>query len=98
MFRPDRRWAIASGVMVVGLIASVRWYRRPADPRYLTAEVTRGPIVRAITTTGAVDPGITVLVGAYVSGTIQGTACEYHTPETAGMLCAKNDPRADRDV
>jgi len=28
------------GVMVVGLIAYVRWYRRPADPRYVTAEVT----------------------------------------------------------
>src|SRR2546427_9526931 len=93
MFRPDRRWAIASGVMVVGLIASVRWYRRPADPRYVTAEVTRGPIVRVITTTGAVDPVITVLVGAYVSGTIQGTSCDYNTRVKAGQLCAKIDPR-----
>ena len=79
--------------MVVGLIASVRWYRRPADPRYVTAEVTRGPIVRAITTTGAVDPVITVLVGAYVSGTIQGTSCDYNTRVKAGQLCAKIDPR-----
>ena len=93
MFRPDRRWAIASGVMVVGLIASVRWYRRPADPRHVTAEVTRGPIVRAITTTGAVDPVITVLVGAYVSGTIQSTSCDYNTRVKAGQLCAKIDPR-----
>src|SRR2546427_1841520 len=92
MFRPDRRWAIASGVMVVGLIASVRWYRRPADPRYVTAEVTRGPIVRAITTTGAVDPVITVLVGAYVSGTIQSTSCDYKHPGEGAPAVRQDRP------
>ena len=103
MLRPDRRWAIASGVILVGLLAYVRWYRRPEDERYVAAEVTRGPIVRAITTTGAVDPVITVLVGAYVSGTIQSTSCDYNTKVKAGQLCAKIDPRpyqviVDQDV
>ncbi len=93
MIRPDRRWAIALGVIAVGTVIGVRWYRRPAAPRYVTAEVTRGPIVRAITTTGAVDPVITVLVGAYVSGTIQSTSCDYNTKVKAGQLCAKIDPR-----
>jgi HlyD family secretion protein len=91
--RPGRRWAIALGVLVVSAIAYARWYRQPEPPRYVTGEVTRGPIVRAITTTGAVDPVITVLVGAYVSGTIQSTYCDYNTRVTAGQLCAKIDPR-----
>ena len=93
MFRLDRRRAIVAGVLLVGTAALVHWYRRPADPEYITAEVTRGPVVRAITTTGAVDPVITVLVGAYVSGTIQSTSCDYNTKVKAGQLCAKIDPR-----
>jgi hypothetical protein len=62
--RLDRRWAIPLGVVVTAALGCVLWYRRPAAPRWVTAEVTRGPVVRAITTTGAVDPVITVLVGA----------------------------------
>jgi HlyD family secretion protein len=93
MPRPDRRSTIALGVIAASVAVLVHWYRRPADPRYVTAEVTRGPIVRAITTTGAVDPVITVLVGAYVSGTIQSTSCDYNTQVKAGQLCAKIDPR-----
>jgi HlyD family secretion protein len=75
------------------VLAYAGWFRRADAPRYVTGEVTRGPIVRAITTTGAVDPVITVLVGAYVSGTIQSTYCDYNTQVTAGQLCAKIDPR-----
>ena len=93
MLRPSRRGALAAGVIVVATAAIVGWYRQPADPQYITAEVTRGPVVRAITTTGAVDPVITVLVGAYVSGTIQSTSCDYNTKVNAGQLCAKIDPR-----
>ena len=93
MRRPRLRWAIALAVLVGALVVCVGWFRRAAPPRWTTAEVTRGPVVRAITTTGAVDPVITVLVGAYVSGTIQSTSCDYNTRVTAGQLCAKIDPR-----
>jgi HlyD family secretion protein len=41
----------------------------------------------------AVDPVITVEVGAYVSGTIQACYCDYNTQVKAGQLCAKIDPR-----
>src|SRR4029077_2587860 len=73
------------------------------QPAYVTAEVTHGPVTRTITTTGAVDPVITVLVGAYVSGTIQACYCDYNTEVKAGQLCAKIDPRpyqvvVDQDV
>lgn len=87
------RWSVAAGLIVAGLFLYAAWHRQPDRSPYITAEVTRGPVVRAITTTGAVDPVITVIVGAYVSGTIQSCSCDYNTQVKAGQLCAKIDPR-----
>jgi HlyD family secretion protein len=64
-----------------------------AEPRYVTAPVSTGDIVRAIVTTGAVNPVVTVEVGSYVSGVIQTLYCDYNTQVKAGQLCAKIDPR-----
>jgi len=86
-------WSVALGLIAVSALGYLLWRRDPAQPTYVTAEVTRGPVVRTITTTGAVDPVITVEVGAYVSGTIQSCSCDYNTKVRAGQLCAKIDPR-----
>jgi HlyD family secretion protein len=88
-----RAWSTALGLILVSALGYTFWRRAPQQPAYVTAEVTRGPVVRTITTTGAVDPVITVEVGAYVSGTIQACYCDYNTKVTAGQLCAKIDPR-----
>jgi len=84
---------IALGVIGAGVVVYLRWHQRPERSRYITAEVTQGAVVRTITTTGAVDPVITVEVGAYVSGTMQACYCDYNTQVKAGQLCAKIDPR-----
>ena len=81
-------WSVALGLIAVSALGYFLWQRDPAEPTYVTAEVTRGPVVRTITTTGAVDPVITVEVGAYVSGTIQSCSCDYNTKVKAGQLCA----------
>src|SRR5262245_10946215 len=86
-------WSVALGLIAVSALGYLLWRRDPAQPTYVTAEVRRGPVVRTITTTGAVDPVITVEVGAYVSGTIQSCSCDYNTKVRAGQLCAKIDPR-----
>jgi HlyD family secretion protein len=88
-----RTWSIALGLLLAAALGYAYWRRAPQRPAYVTAEVTRGPVARAITTTGAVDPVITVEVGAYVSGTIQACYCDYNTQVKAGQLCAKIDPR-----
>ena len=88
-----RTWSIALGLILAAALGYAYWRRAPQGPAYVTAEVTRGPVARAITTTGAVDPVITVEVGAYVSGTIQACYCDYNTQVKAGQLCAKIDPR-----
>jgi HlyD family secretion protein len=89
----SRRWSIVVGALVVVALVYYRWQQRPDGARFITAEATRGSVVRTITTTGAVDPVITVEVGAYVSGTIQTCYCDYNTQVKAGQLCAKIDPR-----
>jgi HlyD family secretion protein len=99
--RPRRRWLrrlrprwLAAAALVIALVLAYRhWAGTAAPERWITAEVSRGPVVRAITTTGAVDPVITVEVGAYVSGTLISISCDYNTQVKAGQLCAKIDPR-----
>jgi HlyD family secretion protein len=80
-------------VIAAAVFGYLRWGATGDTVHDVTAEVTRGSVTRTITTTGAVDPVITVLVGAYVSGTIQSCSCDYNTKVKAGQLCAKIDPR-----
>lgn len=81
--------------MAVALVALGVWLsqRGPERPRYVTAQVTEGPVVRVITASGTVNPVITVQVGTYVSGVIQDLHCDFNTKVKAGQLCAKIDPR-----
>src|SRR5713101_5165376 len=60
---------------------------------YVTAKVTRGPIVRSVIATGTVNPVTTVQVGSYVSGPIQAIYADFNAPVKAGQLIAKIDPR-----
>lgn len=73
--------------------AIYRFVNQRAGVRYLTQRVTRGPVVKAVTTSGTVNPVITVQVGTYVSGVIQARYCDYNTRVRKGQVCAKIDPR-----
>ena len=81
--------AIACAAISVGLWS----FSAASTPRYSTAPVTRGPILRTVTVTGTVNPAQTVLIGARVSGTIQSLDCDYSGEVQAGQVCAKIDPR-----
>jgi len=86
----------AGVVLILAAIAFgiVQWMRgeTPAG-RYITADVTRGPIVRAVIATGTVNPVTTVQVGSYVSGPIQSIYADFNSRVRAGQLIAKIDPR-----
>jgi HlyD family secretion protein len=87
--------AVGVGLAFV-FAAGLGWYLfsgRTASVNYVTAPVTRGPIVRAVTATGTVNPVITVQVGSYVSGPIQAIYVDFNSPVKAGQLIAKIDPR-----
>jgi HlyD family secretion protein len=66
---------------------------RAAPAQYVTIPVTRGAITRVVTSTGTVNPVLTIIVGTYVSGVIQNLFCDYNTQVRAGQVCAKIDPR-----
>lgn len=80
-------------VVLLAIIGFLWWNNKPSAVQYVTAPVTTGDIVKAVITTGTVNPVTTVQVGSYVSGTIQSLFCDYNTKVTAGQPCAKIDPR-----
>jgi HlyD family secretion protein len=85
------RWLIAVAVLVLAA-AFVAWSATGRKPKYVTATVSRGAIQRAVSTTGALNPVVTVNVGSYVSGTIKKLFCDYNTEVTVGQPCALVDP------
>ena len=92
----QRRPFFAAGALIVLLAAAgAGWWNasRPAAMRYTTAPVARGPVVRAVTATGTINPVLTIIVGTYVSGVIQELYCDYNTQVKKGQFCAKIDPR-----
>jgi HlyD family secretion protein len=88
-----RFWPIAVAVLAVGAVWFYYLLRNTPQPRYTTAAVDRGSIVRSVTATGTVNPVTTVQVGTYDSGPIIAIYADFNTPVKAGQLIAKIDPR-----
>ncbi len=85
---------IALGSAVFAVAAGGLYACMPAQTaRFVTEPVKNGDLIRAITTTGSVNPVATVQVGSYVSGPIQSIACDFNTQVKAGQLCARIDAR-----
>jgi len=51
-----------------------------------------------VTSTGTVNPELTVIVGSYVSGVIQQLHCDFNTQVKVGQVCAEIDPRPYQTV
>jgi HlyD family secretion protein len=86
-----RSWIIVAVVILGGW-----WYFSHGEAksaRFITAKVTRGSIVRAVSATGTVNPVITVQVGTYVSGPITAIYADFNAPVKQGQRIAKIDPR-----
>ena len=86
-------WFAAVIILAAAGAGAYRWVERPDPSRFVTAEVTRGPIVRSVTATGTVNPVTTVQVGTYVSGPIMSINVDFNSPVKAGQLLARIDPR-----
>jgi HlyD family secretion protein len=93
-FWPDKRfWRIALLPLVVALPLYYFMRTGASEAKYITTQVSRGPIVRSVIATGTVNPVITVQVGSYVSGPITAIYADFNAPVKAGQLIAKIDPR-----
>ncbi len=87
------RWIIA-GTALLAVFAGYYLLGGTSDVTgYITAEVTRGPVIRAVTATGTVNPEVTVQVGTYASGPIVAIYADFNSPVKAGQPIAKIDPR-----
>jgi HlyD family secretion protein len=90
-------WKLARRLLVVAvlLLAIALYFLRAgsSSAKLVTAPVTRGDVVQAVTATGTVNPVVTVQVGSYVSGPIVQMLCDFNTQVKKGQLCAKIDPR-----
>jgi HlyD family secretion protein len=93
--RRMRRGLLIGAILVVVVAgAAAYWATRAGAPvQYATAPVTRGSVERAVSTSGTVNPVLTIIVGSYVSGVIVRQYCDYNTLVTKGQLCAQIDPR-----
>src|SRR5262249_19562632 len=88
------KWVRRGIAVAIVLIAAGYFVRHGTKhAKYLTAQVTRGNIVRSVTATGTVNPVVTVQVGSYVSGPIVQLYVDFNSPVKAGQLMAKIDPR-----
>jgi len=88
-----RLWPFAAAILVLAGIAVWWMTKGELGPRYITAPVDRGSVVRSVTATGTVNPVIVVQVGTYDSGPIIAIYADFNSPVKAGQLIAKIDPR-----
>jgi len=91
-----RRWLVVTCIVLIVLaVAGVIYWATTSGTavRYTAGPVTKGTVARTVTSTGTVNPVLTIIVGTYVSGVIQQLYCDYNTQVKEGQICAKIDPR-----
>src|SRR5208337_5029174 len=89
------RWIAAAGAVVLLALAVLAWRLSAsrANVAYTVSPVTIGSVTRTVTSTGTVNPVLTIIVGSYDSGPIQQLYCDYNAQVRQGQICAKIDPR-----
>jgi HlyD family secretion protein len=96
-----KRWAVVAATAFVLLVAGLAvWWSLSGSAvvHYVTAPATVGPIARSVTSTGTVNPELTIIVGSYISGVIQELTCDYNTHVKRGQSCAKIDGRPYQSI
>ncbi len=90
-------WKIAwRSILGAAIAIGVGFYflhDRGDAPRFMTAQVTRGAIIKSVSATGTVNPVTVVQVGSYVSGPIVALYADFNSSVKKGQLIAKIDPR-----
>ena len=96
-----RHWLIAGlgSLLIVATAAATWWaFAEGNTLHYITMPIAKGAVIRTVTATGTVNPELTIIVGAAVSGIIQELYCDYNTQVKKGQVCAKIDPRPYQTV
>jgi len=86
---------IAVALLLVALVAGGGWWyaRSGSDaPQYRLARIERGPLTATVSSTGTLNPVISVQVGSQISGQIQQLYVDFNSPVKKGELIARIDP------
>jgi HlyD family secretion protein len=81
MFQGKRRVAILACVLLLGL--GVGWQQlrgSKSETAYKTTKAERGDISSTVTSSGTINPVVTVTVGTPVSGIIKELFADYNSP------------------
>ena len=78
---------------VAGYQPAVKYWQQQNQPKWRTADVTKGNIVEVVNSTGTIKPVLQVPVGSFVSGPILEIYCEFNQEVKKGEKMAKIDPR-----
>jgi HlyD family secretion protein len=82
--------ALVAGLFIIAFV--VRQCRNGGAANYQTATITRGPITRAVTATGTLNPVVNVQVGSQVSGNIAKLFVDFNSQVKSGQVVAQIDP------
>ncbi len=83
--------AVVVACALVALVATVKNKVKP-DIRVAYGQVTMGPIVREVMSSGTLEPATSVDAGAQVSGTVQSLEADFNSVVRAGQVIATLDP------
>lgn len=87
-----RRWLwIATGCLLLALLALPALARKPQPTKYTTQAARRGNLVVVVSATGTLEPLKKVDVGIEVSGTIKTVEADYNDQVKVGQVLARLD-------
>jgi len=84
-------FVIVMAVLIVGTVMFVPRSEEVASPIYSLYPLKRGDITATVSTTGTVNPLVTVQVGSQVSGTIQNLYVDFNSQVHKGDVIAQID-------
>ena len=84
------------GILVLAAAGSAAWLglrsSSQAADSFRLVPVERGSVEQTVTTTGALEPIVTVQVGTQVSGQVSEILADFNDPVTEGQVIARIDP------
>jgi HlyD family secretion protein len=84
--------ALGAGCAAIYRPVRAYWEKRQ-HPHFRLAEVSRGPIISVVDSTGTVQPVLQITVGSFASGPIEKLCVDFNDVVKKGQLLARIDPR-----
>jgi len=85
--------AVALIIVLAAGYAAWRYFDGGSDtPKFKLAKLESGPLTAIVSSTGTLNPVVSVSVGSQVSGQIKELYADFNSPVKAGQLIARIDP------